>query len=314
VFFSEPMVMHTQLSDGRHWLTVIGFPPLQILPVAANHCRAGQFLARVIAMKLASGDGFPDEIALTRGDVADREPEIAGEGGEVRIRLELQPAPADTGFDAADDAHDDDGDDTHATDAAELATAWTPAADAGWSPEEAEDDEGADDEDNDDDEDDDGPLTFLTPLPPTDWAGDYDAWIHTTARRLGLDAPPPRDGTAYEIEMAEAVAEVQRRLPGLRSRFSAGLGELRMGIKVALPTRSGGQELVWAMPLEWPTGGPISASLQSEPHDCEGFELGQTMYIAERDVMDYAIGSETGGVVDPGLTNRIAENYGRIIS
>ena len=265
MFFAEPMVMHSQQDDGRHWLTTVDFPPMQILPVAANHCRAGHFLARVLSMKLASGEGVPEELTLTRADVVDRKPEVAGEAGEVRVRFELRPAPPDV--------------------------------------------QGAD-ADGDDDED----VEFVTPVPPSSWTGGYDAWIHTAARRLGLDAPPARDPSGYNGEMAEATAEVQRRLPGLRDRFRAGLGDLKMGLKVGLPTRSRGLEFVWMLPLEWPAGGPIRCQLMSEPRDCEGFALGQAVSVAERDVMDYVIGSEGGGVVDPGLSGRIAENYGLMIA
>jgi hypothetical protein len=256
------MVMHSRGDDGRHWLTTLDFPPMQLLPVAANHCRVGHFLARVISARLASAPAMPEELVLTRADV-DRLPEVDGEAGEVRVRLEMRSAPADT--------------------------------------------EGADIDADD-------PVAFVTPLPPSDWTGDYDSWIHTAGRRLGLDAPPPRGPAAYDGEMAAAAAEVQRRLPGLRERHAAGLGDLKMGLKIGLPTRRGGREFVWVLPLAWPGGGRISCRLESEPRDCEGYRHGQTLDIAETDVVDYIIGSEASGVVDPGLSERIAENYGLIIS
>ena len=154
----------------------------------------------------------------------------------------------------------------------------------------------------------------MTPLPPADWVGEYDAWIHAIGRRLGIDVPPPRGIESYERELADVIAEAQRRLPGIRKRFQDGLGELRLGLKIGLPTRDGGKEFVWVSPLEWRGDGAVSCRLESDPHDCDGFSQGQQLTIAESDIADYVIGSETTGVVDPGLSHRIAENYGLIVS
>jgi hypothetical protein len=38
------------------------------------------------------------------------------------------------------------------------------------------------------------------------------------------------------------------------------------------------------------------------------------MSVAEGAVVDYVIGSAEGGVVDPGLSDRIAENYGLMVA
>jgi hypothetical protein len=52
MYTEKPLVMYSKNHDGRHWLTTLEFPPIQIAPVAANHCRVAYFLATLISSKL----------------------------------------------------------------------------------------------------------------------------------------------------------------------------------------------------------------------------------------------------------------------
>lgn len=260
------MVLHSRQDDGRHWLTTVDMPPLQIWPVAPNHCRVGHFLANLISAKLATLKSLPAELTLSRDDVAAvkslvRYPELKDEAAEVRVRLVMMKGPADS------------------------ATA-----------EEGEDD----------------PVEFVTPQPAADWKGDYDSWIVMIGRSLGVDVPTPDLQNAHEEAMTNAAAQVQQRLPSLRQRFLKGMDGFNLGLKVGLTTRQGGKEYVWVRPTDWTDENGLLCVLESQPRQCPGFKRGQTLNLRMSELFDYALGSETGGLVDAGLTQRIAEDYGLV--
>jgi hypothetical protein len=270
MLFDKPMILHSKQTDGRHWLTTLDMPPLQIWPVAPNHCRVGHFLATLISAKLASLDGdVPEEITLSRADVASvaslssHYPELETGAGEVRIRLATMKGPDGT--------------------------------------------EG-------DEEEDDDPPQFITPQPTPGWTSSYDKWIVDIGRRLGIDVPEPSDEKGYEKAMANAAADLRQRLPALRRRFLAGMDGLNLGFKVGLATRKGGKEYVWVRPTDWKKENTVVCVLESQPRDCEGFKLGQTLSLSAGELLDYAIGSPSAGVVERGLTQRIAEDYGLVLS
>jgi hypothetical protein len=264
MLFAGPFVMHSRIDDGRHWLTVPGVPPLQILPVARNHCRVGHFLAKLLAAKLARAKVVPGTLALSRRDLrlvpsfAGRYPELKGGAASVTMRLIRARSPQDDG-------------------------------------------------------EQEGPE-FVTPQPPKLWRGGYDGWIVAVGRKLGVRVDPAAGPRGYEEAMRTAMAKVQRRLPAIRKRFLAGMGELNLGFKVGLRTRSGGREYVWVSPEDWSKADTLIGRLESQPHDCKGYKQGQKMRLATTKLADYAIGSEKTGLVDPGLTSRIAEDYGLVMS
>jgi len=262
------MVLQSKQADSRHWLTTLDMPPLQIWPVAPNHCRIGHFLATLISAKLASfGGNVPDEITMSRADVASvaslskRYPELKSEAAEVRIRLVAMKGPAGS--------------------------------------ENAEDDE--------------DPPQFITPQPTPDWTNGYDKWIVNIGRRLGVDVPEPSDEMGCEKAMANAANDLRQRLPSLRQRFLAGMGGLNLGFKVGLTTRKGGKEYVWVRPTDWKEENTVLCVLESQPRDCKGYKLGQKLSMPVEELLDYAIGSPGAGVVETGLTQRIAEDYGLVL-
>ena len=267
MFFSTPMILHSRQPDGRHWLTSMDIPPLQIWPVATNHCRAGHFLATLVTSRLSDLEGkVPKEIKLSRTDVAatdtlaKRYPELAEEAGEVQVRLASKPAPELSG-------------------------------------EAAEEEE----------------MEFVTPQPPKNWKHTYDAWIRFACRSLGMDVPPACGPEGYDHAMAEAARAAQKLLPSLRKRFMAGMEGLNLGFKIALTTRRRGKEYVWVRPTNWRNAATIDCVLESQPHDCKGYKLGQKLHVQTADVLDYCVGSEKAGVVEAGFTQRIAEDYGLML-
>ncbi|WP_338848611.1 hypothetical protein V8J88_06835 [Massilia sp. W12] len=274
MFFGFTPVLHSRLEDGRHWFTTMDVTPLQLLPLAPNQYRAGNFLLSLLTSKLeqmaqeADADApadFPYTLCLSRADVAacsaltSDYPELADSAASVSLVLDWRPGPQAT----------------HQA---------------------AQEEEGH-------------PL-FITPLPGPDWAGDYASWITFCARALGQDLPSPAN--SYETELAHAQAQVQALLPALRARYLNGMDGLNLGLKIALPTSSGGLEYVWVRPIDWSTPEQVICTLESEPYDCPAYVLGQTMQCASSAVLDYGVGSEEAGLLESGPTQKIAENYGML--
>ncbi len=276
MLFSRALVFHSVHSAGRHWLTTFNQPPLQLGPVAANHLRVGSFLLRVLTPRLSAAEHAPDELVLTRADVTrDLEPRT----GYPEIAAPARP----------------------------VRVRFELRSGPGYPPEFLED-VGADEEVPLDEE-----TRFFTPLPPLDWPGSFDDWIADAGRALGIDAPPPLGPDTYHQVLADAVAEVQRRLPGIREQFRTAMAGVIVALKIGLPTRAGGTEFVWLIAESWDDDGTITATLDSAPHDCEGYAAGQRVTIGSSQIVDYMIGGTEKGPFDPGLTQLIAENYGLVI-
>ncbi len=281
MFLNLPLVMHSLTDDQRHWFTTMGIPPIQVEPVAGNHCRVGHALALLLVHKLDSFRGdIPGVVTLDSADLnstpnfAHRFNPARVDPAGVSLLLEMVAGPE------AQDAYAFDAEDAF------------------------DDDEDEEVEEN----------LFITPRPPGDWAGSYDEWLFTLAAALGLEPPVPLPTSSYPEVFAAAKAQVQARLPAIRERFLAGMGELHLGFKVGLPTRDESLEYVWVRPIDWSDAATLVAVLESRPHDCPGFKLGQQLQITPDELVDYAIGSESEGVVDPGYTQRIAEDYGLMIA
>jgi hypothetical protein len=266
MLFDVPMIIHSRRDDGRHWFTSLDLPPLQLLPLAANHARVGQVLATLVAHALTKQDDeMPDSLRLDGADfaaiasLAGRYPEVPHRAGGVEVRVVVQAAASEP-----DEAASADVDEPE----------------------------------------------FLTPVPAEDWTGSYDEWIVAIARDVGIDAPDAAPASAYDAAMAAAAQLLQERMPSLRERFVAGMDGLNLGFKVGLKTRAGGSEYVWVRPTDWSDAAKIVCVLESRPYNCKGYVRGQVLTLRPDEIADYAIGSESAGVVDPGLTQRIVEDYG----
>lgn len=96
---NKPLFMYSRNDEGRHWLTTLALPPLQIAPVAANHCRVAYFLATMISSKLAQyQDNMPTVVCLTHEDVRvaaavlGQDTDLEETNNEVMVRLVLEGA------------------------------------------------------------------------------------------------------------------------------------------------------------------------------------------------------------------------------
>lgn len=82
---SGPQVLHSTGwgEEGRHWLTIASEPPLQVGPVARNHCRIGTAILRAAwdaLDRLPRGKSVPEAVDLR--------------SGFKRVRVSLPLAPA----------------------------------------------------------------------------------------------------------------------------------------------------------------------------------------------------------------------------
>lgn len=263
MYQEKPIVMYARNYDGRHWLTTLAFPPLQIAPVAANHCRVAYFLATVISSKLLHcGDKVPEVLRLTRADVRNAQiaagPDANGdEAGEVFIRLVFESAASSRLSSLQCDER------------------------------------------------------FLTPRPTDDWQGSYDQWIFTIARQLGMsDAPAPADQASYKSALALAIDLVRQKIPDLRELYIQGLSEWRLRFKVGLLNNFHDLEYVWVQPLDWSDIDNVVCMIESEPHNCDGYWSGQVLRVPVSNLVDYSLSDKSEQVVESGVTQQIAEDYG----
>lgn len=159
-------------------------------------------------------------------------------------------------------------------------------------------------------DDTDEPAMLLRMLPMPGFLGDPDLWLRDTCRTLGQDAPDPLPSSALDREIAAAAERARATLPAIRERFCHGLApDESLLVKVALVTSSGGGEHVWVRVVGWEDDN-LSGILESKPHDCSGYTLGQEMRFAASDVEDRCIASKTRGIVEPGLTDIIVLDFG----
>jgi uncharacterized protein YegJ (DUF2314 family) len=86
---SQP-IYHSTNDAGRHWLTMDTSPPLQIGPVAPNHCRLGSKILRAVyeaLNDLDDGASVPEEVDI----------QVFEDGPWVRVALPMLPGPKDWG-------------------------------------------------------------------------------------------------------------------------------------------------------------------------------------------------------------------------
>ncbi len=78
----NPLIMYRQSQDGKHWLTTLGFPALQLPLVAANQRRVATYVLSCISRQLLAYDNIP--LVLKLNNTQSNE--------EICINLELEPA------------------------------------------------------------------------------------------------------------------------------------------------------------------------------------------------------------------------------
>jgi hypothetical protein len=281
------MSSEEQAKDRRHITTVglapLGLPELQMRGLAANHCRAGRALLHASARKLveyaaklpASGQPIEERLAgiellVTRDAIAD----LRGQPyGPVSDRNGNAPVTVRL------ELEDFGGTLGQALDAFSVLLRRKRAA------------------------------RLLTIVSSSN-AADVDEWLRESCARLGLAVPAARPSSAFREAMDAASRYAVAELPELRARLNAGLPDGQLAaIKIGLDSTTGSNEYVWVRVTEWPAG-EFAGKLAVQPRNCPGYTLGQPVRVADSDVFDRAIFSNTEGAIQPSLTDVVAMDFG----
>jgi hypothetical protein len=137
-----------------------------------------------------------------------------------------------------------------------------------------------------------------------------DEWLRDATRRLGMDTPTALPADAFTETMTAASQRAVAGLEGFRARIRSGLpaGQFAV-VKTGLATTSESREFVWVRVTDTPDG-EFVGTLAVQPSDAPGYTRGQAMRIADKDVYDRAIFDESTGVVEPALTDVVAQEFG----
>ncbi|MGF1657737.1 MAG: DUF2314 domain-containing protein [Verrucomicrobiales bacterium] len=322
-------------NDGeRHTLTTLGLTlrglsELQVSSAAGNHCRAAGFLMQLVARKLvaqfdeAPGEEidweFPREIQIRREDALaipeylDGSPLLAV-GGSLSVFLTLEPFQGE-----ADDVQ-------------ELAEEWLAEQEFNEAQAEAEDedepafddaelndlfsvidgDDFALEEDDDEDENEDEFVAaFITIHPPPDYSGSFDDWMIYACQQLGHEAPAPKSLEEMDHIMVKAFEAARSAVPEFRSLFHRGLPEgHKLAVKHPLGNSEGAKEYVWVEVKAWSETDTLTGILLSDPVQISGYKHGQKLEFSAADVVDFVLADGEGNTIDPGFTQRLAEEFG----
>lgn len=267
-------VLHSTNDAGRHWLTMDTEPPLQIGPVAPNHCRIGYHILQAVydaLCDLEDGASVPEEI------------DIRMEDGDapVRVALPMLPGP-DAWGSAGDPEGDGDNDDADAEgdedDGPVLFLTVTPQGGVA---------EGIDE--------------WILPMAEA-LDLDPEPAVHEGGYERAMQS-------ARELTQA-ALPEVREQFLALKGEDPQ---RPSFGFKLGLPTEQGGVEWVWIQPTTWTVPEQLTATLESQPAWVPGHTAGQTLDVLARDLVDYIVYHPATGEREGGFTDRIAADYGLVI-
>ena len=68
MYQEKSLILYRKTPEGRHWLTTLGSPAVQLPPVAANQRRVATFITSVISSKLSGCNHIPDSLYLRAED------------------------------------------------------------------------------------------------------------------------------------------------------------------------------------------------------------------------------------------------------
>ena len=154
---------------------------------------------------------------------------------------------------------------------------------------------------------------LLRVKPPKAWSGSADEWLRDACRRLSggtIDIPAPLPWKAFPDTMDAASKRAVANLPELRHRIKSGLPPGHFAVvKWPLTAKSGGREFVWVKVTDAPPG-EFVGTLAVQPADVDGYELGQTVRVPDAEVFDRGIFSEDQQVIQPPVTDDVAQDFG----
>jgi hypothetical protein len=93
MYQEKSLIMYRQTQEGKHWLTTLGFPPIQLPPVAANQRRVATFVTSVISAKLLVCEKIPDTLYLKVDDAISYGANLSSLGSHgVSLKLDFEKA------------------------------------------------------------------------------------------------------------------------------------------------------------------------------------------------------------------------------
>jgi hypothetical protein len=260
-------------------LTAIGLRELQMKDVAANHCRAARFMMWVVAQKLARlAESAESRAAFEKalgGKVTVTEQDLPL--GVPVLGLVRPAAPVSIEVGLQPEGFDDAG-----SSRGGLFSRFTKET----------------------------PNQPLTLKPAHAAVGNKDVWLRTMTRKLGIEVPDALPFATKDEAMKAASELALRTLPDFQRRWQAGLPpDQAFVLKTGLTTRLGTKEYVWLSVDDW-KGDTVVGKLHVQPQDVPELTLGQSIRVAVSDVFDRGLTSSTLGILEPALTDVVAQDYG----
>lgn len=276
--FSDLTFLFSRSADGSGWISTLGMcfqglPELQMAPIAGNHCRAARLLIGLVARKLARSGAEEQSDGSARLELS--RADLAQRETYLLKVPEVQDPPQHVWV--------------------RLKMEPTPTASLEGNDESAEEDE----------------VLLLSILPPEDFQGSRDEWLRWACRSLGQDVPEALPFASADEQIEASFVRARQAIPEFRSRFLAGLpGDQSLGVKFPLITRRGQKDYVWGVVLDWSAPSTLHLRLESEPRDCKGYAYGQLIDLPVDQVSDFVIGGMESGLVHPGFSQVVAEEFG----
>ena len=108
---------------------------------------------------------------------------------------------------------------------------------------------------------------------------------------------------ADDAEVNAATTEARRTLPRFRRLFESRPADVEnYWVKVAMPTSSGGEELLWIDHLGW-AGGAVEGQIENEPVYLKGLHIGSKVRLGEGAIADWSYSK--GGKLYGHFTTRV---------
>jgi hypothetical protein len=149
--------------------------------------------------------------------------------------------------------------------------------------------------------------TFLSILPPLDFPASTGEFFAGLCQHLFGSAPDDVRQSRQRDAMERAIATAVSTMDGVRSRFvqrELGLDQrLLVKFRLSVP---GGNEYPWLFVNSWNSPEQIHGTSGNDAVRDPSVRVGKPLVIAASDVIDWAIWTESDGIVEGGWTNDVS--------
>lgn len=148
--------------------------------------------------------------------------------------------------------------------------------------------------------------TFLSILPPLHFPASMGEFFAGLCRDLFGSAPDELRQSRQHDAMERAIATALSTIDDVRARFVRGELDLdqRLLVKFRLSV-PGGNEYPWLFVNSWNSPEQIHGTSGNDAVRDPSVRVGRPLVVAASDVIDWAIWTETGGIVEGGWTNDV---------